>query len=84
MSNYENTRQPQNPSSFPSMYSFPQQVLKGRREGVYGFLTSKNWPLAMIQYFEKALHHIAIRYFLCDDSGSMYINDGTLVHPHCG
>lgn len=76
---YSNATIPQ-----PPFYSFSQQRSQDQRETVYGFLTSENWLVPMIQICEKSSGHIAIRYFLCDDSGSMYTNDGTLVKAKCG
>jgi len=43
------------------------------------FLTSKNWPAGLQDVIVKGLKKIPIRYFICDDSGSMLEPDGKIV-----
>ncbi len=48
-------------------------------ETIYNYLHTHQWPRDMSQYFVESLHDFAMRYFICDDSGSMYINDGEQI-----
>lgn len=59
--------------------SFPASVLRHENEAK-AYLSSQGWPVHMQSAFLKNLPKIAIRIFLCDDSGSMGTEDGkTLV-----
>ena len=40
------------------------------------YLTNHGWPLGLINAFIRSCKKIPIRYFICDDSGSMLTNDG--------
>jgi len=40
------------------------------------FLKSHEWPDGLIKAFIRSCKKIPIRYFICDDSGSMLTNDG--------
>ena len=37
------------------------------------FLTSKNWPAGLQDVIVKGLEKIPIRYFICDDSGTILV-----------
>lgn len=45
------------------------------------YLTTHYWPPGLIDLFLKSLQRVPIRYFICDDSGSMAIDDGKKVLP---
>jgi hypothetical protein len=40
------------------------------------YLTQREWPMGLTQSFLKNLSKIPIRYFICDNSGSMVASDG--------
>jgi hypothetical protein len=44
--------------------------------GAREFLQANRWPVGLQDTFIRSLSSIAIRYFICDDSGSMMSNDG--------
>jgi hypothetical protein len=49
--------------------------------GAREFLTANNWPAGLQDTFVENLKRIPIRFFICDDSGSMIASDGhKLVH----
>lgn len=59
--------------------SFPAIIPRHENEAI-SYLTSQGWPMHMQRAFLKNLSKVAIRIFLCDDSGSMGTEDGkTLV-----
>jgi hypothetical protein len=41
------------------------------------YLKTNEWPMAMIDHFIETFGRIGVRYLICDDSGSMSINDGS-------
>ena len=43
------------------------------------FLTQNNWPIGLQNYLLKGLKSIPVRFFICDDSGSMAQRDGHLL-----
>lgn len=43
------------------------------------YLSGHKWPLGLQQTFISNLHLIPIRFFICDDSGSMIASDGHKV-----
>jgi hypothetical protein len=45
-------------------------------DGAHKYLSSNGWPLGLINAFIRSCKKIPIRYFICDDSGSMLTNDG--------
>jgi hypothetical protein len=48
-------------------------------EQVDEFLLERHWSQPMINRLKLEVKHIPYRYFLCDDSGSMFIRDGTIL-----
>jgi len=44
--------------------------------GAREFLTANKWPAGLQDTFVQNLHRIPIRFFICDDSGSMIASDG--------
>jgi hypothetical protein len=61
------------------MTPFPSQVIQNEGSA-REYLSSQSWPKPMQDVFLKSLSKIAIRVFICDDSGSMGTEDGkTLV-----
>ncbi len=54
---------------------YPLNVVQFKSEAE-AYLTSQSWPPAMQEVFLKNLPKIAIRFFICDDSGSMGTEDG--------
>ena len=45
------------------------------------YLNLLSWPPALQDAFMKALEKLPIRYFICDDSGSMSATDGSILEP---
>jgi hypothetical protein len=43
------------------------------------FLQKSGWPASMQDYFITGLERIPLRFFICDDSGSMGISDGEKI-----
>ncbi len=54
--------------------SAPQSLVN--EAGARDFLTSFKWPAGLQTTFVKNLSKLPIRFFICDDSGSMCSNDG--------
>ena len=48
------------------------------------YLTMKGWPEAMQTTFIKNLETLPFRFFICDDSGSMSIEDGKISIEYNG
>lgn len=49
------------------------------------FLTHHHWPIGLQDTFVRNLVKVPIRFFICDDSGSMAASDGkrlTQVQPN--
>lgn len=44
--------------------------------GAYEYLTAHGWPRGLQDTFLKNLQRVPLRFFICDDSGSMAANDG--------
>jgi hypothetical protein len=44
--------------------------------GAREFLSANKWPIGLQDTFVKNLTTIPIRFFICDDSGSMMASDG--------
>ncbi len=47
--------------------------------GAREFLMSYHWPVPLQEAFIENLHHTPLRYFICDDSGSMDERDGSML-----
>ena len=45
------------------------------------YLTSHRWPPGLQQTFLNSLHRVPMRFFICDDSGSMSTDDGKKLLP---
>ncbi len=43
------------------------------------FLSKNNWPIGLQDLFVENLKQVPIRFFICDDSGSMSANDSRKV-----
>ena len=43
---------------------------------IRNYLSRNSWPAGLQQLVIDSISNIAIRYFICDDSGSMMSNDG--------
>jgi hypothetical protein len=50
-------------------------------EAAKQFLAEHHWPLGLQESFANNLKKVAVRYFICDDSGSMAANDGHRLIP---
>jgi hypothetical protein len=48
-------------------------------DGAKEFLSTLNWPAHLQDNFLKSLEKLPIRYFICDDSGSMSAEDGSIA-----
>ena len=63
------------PSAPPLFSALP--VHSVQNEGnLREFLTEKQWPENMQNIFIKNLDSVPLRFFICDDSGSMGAEDG--------
>lgn len=49
------------------------------KEDAISFLMLRSWPKGLQNTFIENLNKIPLRYFICDDSGSMITNDGKRV-----
>lgn len=47
--------------------------------GAREFLTAQKWPIGLQDTLVEGLHKVPIRFFICDDSGSMGTNDGNRI-----
>lgn len=66
------------PSAPPLFSALP--VHSVQNEGnLREFLTEKQWPENMQNTFIKNLDSVPLRFFICDDSGSMAAVDGTIA-----
>ena len=71
------------PSSFPPSAPFaPSQPYApssaiANEAGAKEYLSELNWPKPLQEAFLRSVEQIPIRYFICDDSGSMGAMDGT-------
>lgn len=68
--------QPINPQVYQTQNLLPDKFNEG---GAREFLLEQKWPKGLQDTFVKNLDKIAFRYFICDDSGSMSMNDGTVA-----
>ena len=48
------------------------------------YLNDHGWPNGLQEYFISSLDRIPIRYFICDDSGSMSTEDGNRIISYNG
>ncbi len=53
-----------------------------RKELGSNYLREKQWPEGLITSFMKNLDHVAYRFMIVDDSGSMSVSDGQVVENH--
>ena len=53
-------------------------------EGTRNFLRSHQFPEGFIEHFINNEEHVPIRFFICDDSGSMFESDGNRLIPTPG
>lgn len=77
----EDYKTPHNPPAFapasaPSEASIPSFSGAINEAGAREYLTACRWPVGLQDTLIKNLQKIPIRYFICDDSGSMCANDG--------
>lgn len=54
----------------------PSGILTNAHDGAREFLSANKWPLGLQDTFVQNLSLISMRFFICDDSGSMMANDG--------
>lgn len=47
--------------------------------GAREFLSEFHWPESLQETFLRDVARVPLRYFICDDSGSMQANDGKKV-----
>ena len=47
--------------------------------GLRNFLMAKSWPNGLQECLIRGVKKIPIRYFICDDSGSMSYSDGKQI-----
>eukprot|EP01038_Epipyxis_sp_PR26KG_P013124 gene13124-17590_t len=71
--NFVNTPPPLPPQQNQTQF-FYEEFLNDA--GAKSFLSSKKWPKGLQNAFLRNLRKIPVRYFICDDSGSMITNDG--------
>ena len=53
-----------------------------RKELGSNYLREQQWPEGLITSFMKNLDHVAYRFMIVDDSGSMSVSDGQVVENH--
>lgn len=72
-----------NPGSRPGIPHIPSfhESNTFNIEGAKDFLAANHWPLGLQETFANNLKKVAVRYFICDDSGSMAANDGHRLVP---
>lgn len=64
------------PSAPPAAAPLPSLQNEG---GAREFLSSKQWPAGLQDAFIENIARTPLRFFICDDSGSMQTNDGNLI-----
>jgi hypothetical protein len=62
--------------SYPASAAAPVLSNKINETGAREFLSSQNWPVGLQDTLIRNLFKIPIRFFICDDSGSMCASDG--------
>jgi hypothetical protein len=63
--------------------SFPSKICQNDGN-LREFLTQKRWPDNMQTVFIQNVEQLPIRFFICDDSGSMSRDDGTVITEYQG
>jgi hypothetical protein len=71
-------------ASAPPIYSALPQKTCQNDENLKEYLTQKGWPEAMQNVFIKNIDQVPLRYFICDDSGSMSLEDGQISVDYNG
>lgn len=66
---------PSNPSA-PSRGNSSRIHTQYNEAGIREFLSGELWPIGLQDTFIQNLQKIPMRFFICDDSGSMIANDG--------
>lgn len=62
---------------FPTIVNANSPISSGINEaGAREILSANMWPIGLQDTFINNLSLIPIRFFICDDSGSMMANDG--------
>lgn len=51
-------------------------------EGAKEFLSKQGWPEGLIEVFIQNVSKTPLRFFVCDDSGSMYTTDGNVLYEN--
>jgi hypothetical protein len=73
-------------NTIPSAPCFSQSsntyTCVGNKHAFHEFLFGQKWPRSLIHRFEYGMQNIGLRFFLCDDSGSMFANDGNIVSQY--
>ena len=64
------------PSSPPPTATLSTPLQGYNEAGAREFLSGSRWPLGLQETFLQNLSRIPIRFFICDDSGSMIASDG--------
>jgi len=59
--------------------SFTLSTAVKNESGARTYLSTNQWNPSMQNYFFQNIARIPIRYFICDDSGSMSIGDGSRI-----
>jgi hypothetical protein len=67
----------------PIYSSFPSKVCQNDGN-LSEYLTQKRWPDNMQTVFIQNVEQLPIRFFICDDSGSMTRDDGTVITKYQG
>ncbi len=63
----------------PAMSSYAPLPALQNDGGAREFLSNYKWPVALQEAFIHNLVRTPLRFFICDDSGSMYTEDGQKV-----
>jgi hypothetical protein len=66
------------------MFNFIPPTTVQNEGSLKEFLVGKKWPEPLINVFIRNLQNVPFRYFICDDSGSMGIEDGKIAVEHFG
>jgi hypothetical protein len=60
----------------PNMHGMPNFIPTVNEDGAREYLTKEHFPVGLQEEFIRSLDSCVMRYFICDDSGSMSITDG--------
>ncbi len=63
----------------PPGYASSLPLVSLNEQAAKTFLASKDWPLGFQVQALEQVEKIPLRFFICDDSGSMYEADGKLL-----